>query len=203
MTIPGSPAVLGQPVAGVAPLAVQPGLTLSPSLVAPVNSQVVMVAGVMGGQRYLLTRERVEWNLSPNDPGHIVALGSGGCFDCLNKLHGLPKKVSNIYGINTTQIRPIKLDRGTPNPVDDLTVHTGEAWATFSVAGRRGLAHHGLCSGRQRLGPSPAKRRDLLDRRAVEFSAVGGNSGRQPAHTHHQPFATNRRFAFARLDRAL
>ncbi len=131
---PGAVAALGPPVLAASfGRAGLPGLSIAPTqIVAPIGSEVVLVAGIMGDKGYLLERERVEWMLNASDPGHFVQLGQNGLLDCLNHIRGLPKKVDATYAINTTSTRPVTLDRGTPTPVDDLIVHTGQAWVSIS-----------------------------------------------------------------------
>ncbi len=93
---------LGPPVPVGPGMGPQPGLSLSPAqIVAPVGSEVVLVARVLGSQGYLLTRERIEWSMNAGEQGQFVAVGAGGCLDP-NRLHGLPKKVANTYVINAT-----------------------------------------------------------------------------------------------------
>ena len=119
---------------GSAPvLAPQPGLALSPSqLIAPVGSEVVMIATVNGSPGLGLSGERVEWMLAPDGPGQFVALGERGTLDCLNAIRGLPKKVDNKYAVNVTSTTRQLIDRGTPTPVDDIQLQNGQAWLTVT-----------------------------------------------------------------------
>ena len=143
------PARVASAPAAVAPLipaagpivASQPGVTVSPSqVIAPVNSEVVMIASVCGGDGYMVTGERVEWMLPPGEMGQIVGFGQRGFFDVADLFRGLPKKLSNTYVINSTLSRPTILDRGTPTPVDDVPVLAGQAWVTVT-SGREGTSH--------------------------------------------------------------
>lgn len=129
---PAGAGILGAPVPIGAAVGPQPGLSLSPrQIVAPVGSEVVLIAGVWGAQGYLLTRERIEWTINASEPGQFVAVGNGGILD-LGYLHHLPKKVANTYAVSMTFVRPQRLDRGTPTPYDDLNVHTGQTWVSVS-----------------------------------------------------------------------
>jgi uncharacterized repeat protein (TIGR01451 family) len=126
------------PPQGAPPLApdsgpAQGGISISPSqIIAPVGSEVVMVAGVSAGDAALLGNERVEWTLAPDGVGQFVSPGERGPLEVLHWLHGLPKKVDSRYVINTTLTGPVTLDRGTPTPADDILVQPGQAWVTVS-----------------------------------------------------------------------
>jgi len=119
----------------------QPGLTLSPAqIIAPVGSEVVMIASILGPEGYPLTRERIEWMLQAGEPGKFVALGQRGTFDCLNLIRGLPRKVDNTYAINTTSTGPVTLDHGTPTLSDDIVVQGGQAYVTITSSSE-GTSH--------------------------------------------------------------
>ena len=58
------------------------GVTLSPQFtVAPVGSEAVLVAGVLGPDGYLRTNRRLEWSLAAGGVGSFVAVGSSGPVD--------------------------------------------------------------------------------------------------------------------------
>ncbi len=134
---PGSAPALGGvlPVDGAAVLGNPPGLSLSPAqVIAPIGSEVVMIATVMGDHGYPLTREKIEWMLEAQGPGHIVSPGERWPLSIINCLHHWPRKVTDTYAINTTLTRTVTLDRGTPTPADDLKVRDGQAWISVSSA---------------------------------------------------------------------
>jgi uncharacterized repeat protein (TIGR01451 family) len=107
------------------------GLVINPSsLIAPVGSEVVLVGSVIGGEGYLLTNEVVEWTLDPGGVGQFLTAGQRRRLDLLNWWRGLPRKVDSRYAINATLRYPLTLDRGTPNPGDDLIVQTGQSYVT-------------------------------------------------------------------------
>ncbi len=129
MAVPGAlvPALPAGPPA--------PGITVSPSqVVAPIGSEVVMIATIMGDQGYPLTREKVEWMLEPNGPGQFVSPGKRRPWEFLDCLHRYPKKVSPIYAINRTLTGSMTIDRGTPTPLDDIRVQDGQAWVSVTSA---------------------------------------------------------------------
>jgi uncharacterized repeat protein (TIGR01451 family) len=113
------------------PLGPNTGVALSPSqVIAPVGSEVIMIASVAGGEGYLLTNERVEWTLAPDGVGQFLSPGARRRFDLVSWARGLPRKVNSQYAINSTLFLPMTLDRGTPTPYDDILVQGGQAWVS-------------------------------------------------------------------------
>lgn len=118
-----------------------PGITVNPGqVVAPIGSEVVMIASIMGDQGYPLTREKVEWMLEPNGPGQFVSPGKRRPWEFLDCLHRYPKKVTPTYVINRTLTGPMTVDRGTPTPIDDIRVLDGQAWVSVTSA-TEGTSH--------------------------------------------------------------
>ena len=107
-------------------------LTISPrNLVAPVGSEVVVLAGVRGCANFLVTNERIEWSIAPGGVGELVAVSSNWGTDWLFGEFGLGK-VNATYAIGTTSREFVRLSRGTPTPGDDVLVKSGQAWATVT-----------------------------------------------------------------------
>ncbi|MGD9722131.1 MAG: hypothetical protein AB7O59_12185 [Pirellulales bacterium] len=134
---PGSPLPSFPPGASpiAPPVGPNTGVSLSPSaLIAPVGSEVLMIASVVGGEGYLLTNEVVEWTIDPNSAGQFLSPGERRRLDVLNWWRGLPKKIDSRYAVNSTLKYPKTLDRGTPSPYDDFFVQTGQAWVTLTSA---------------------------------------------------------------------
>jgi uncharacterized repeat protein (TIGR01451 family) len=114
------------------PAVAAPGLTLTPMrIVAPVGSEVLMVAGVHGPGQPELPRQRVEWLLSPGSVGHFLAVGESEQPRFL-RFGSPPQKVSNDYAISETQSTPRIITRGTVDPADDVSVLPGQAWVTVA-----------------------------------------------------------------------
>jgi len=75
-------------------------LILSPRLtIAPVGSEVVLLAGVHGGDQYLRTNQRVEWTIAPTGPGQFVELGKNGVVDWLLGDFNHPRKTGSTTAI--------------------------------------------------------------------------------------------------------
>lgn len=125
------------PAVAPAPVFVGDGrqLVLHPlTTVAPVGSEVVVLAGVVGPDQYLRTNQRIEWLLDPAGVGFFVDLNRRTFADWLVLDANFPKKISNIYAIGSTSRHTLQLTRGTANPADDVQVLAGQAWISVSSA---------------------------------------------------------------------
>lgn len=135
--VAAAPAVAVAP--GVTPAAValaqvpQDRVTITPERVlAPVGSEVVLKAAVCAIEGYTLADQKVEWMLGRNGVGQFVEVsGKGLCHPPLlpwNK----PKKVDNYLAEGWTANSPMCIDRGTPDPADDVNVLRGDAWISIT-----------------------------------------------------------------------
>jgi len=108
-------------------------VTLSPrTTVAPIGSEVVLLAGVLGPDQYLRTNRRLEWSLAPGGVGHFVAVGRNGPLDWLLGDFNRPRKVDNTFAVGSTSRYYLRLDRGTPTLSDDVCVLRGQGWITLT-----------------------------------------------------------------------
>lgn len=108
-------------------------VTLSPHVtVAPVGSEVVLLAGVRGPDNYLRTNRRLEWSLAPGGVGQFVAVGKNRAIDWLVGDFNRPRKVDNTFAIGSTSRRYVPLNRGTPTTEDDMCVVPGQGWITLT-----------------------------------------------------------------------
>ncbi len=110
----------------------QQGDALGSIRVAPVNSEVIMIATVVNQQGSTLPGERVEWTIAQGGVGQFVSPGKRGALDFVDLLRGLPQKVNNTYVVNSTVTFNTAVDRGTANPADDVPIRSGQAWVTIS-----------------------------------------------------------------------
>jgi uncharacterized repeat protein (TIGR01451 family) len=137
------PAVAATPAAaitpGVTPAAVALAkvptdkVTITPERVlAPVGSEVVLKAAVCTTEGYTLADQKVEWMLGRNGVGQFVEVsGKGLCHPPLlpwNK----SKKVDNYLAEGWTANSPMCINRGTPDPADDVNVLRGDAWISVT-----------------------------------------------------------------------
>lgn len=100
--------------------------------VAPVGSEVILLAGVRGPDPYLRTNERVQWSIAPGDVGEFVDVDGGSCTDMLVGDFTRPHKVNSTFAVGTTSRRYLRLTRGTPTPTDDVTVLRGQTWISVT-----------------------------------------------------------------------
>jgi len=104
-------------------------VAVTPSkVIAPVGSEVILLAGVCGADGCMYANQEVEWMLAPGGAGHFIALGRKSPLDWIVGFPTWPRKVNDSYAIGTTSSRYLCLTRGTPTPSDDLPVQRGQAW---------------------------------------------------------------------------
>jgi hypothetical protein len=110
-------------------------LIMTPSrIIAPVGSEVVVLAGICGGDGYYVINQPVEWMLSSDSAGRIIEVG-GTEHSTINAL--IPpsaRKVDGEYAWGRTALKPNLITRGTPTTVDDLQIEKGQAWISLSSA---------------------------------------------------------------------
>lgn len=143
----GVPIPIGPPTAmpglpGPAPIAGRPVpreyvRMLPERVLAPVGSEVILRAGICSKNGWLLANQRVEWALEREGAGQFVDLNDRGILDPFRWPWNTPRKVDPWYSIGATAVTTTTLDRGTPNPADDIPIQRGEAWITVTspVAG--------------------------------------------------------------------
>ncbi len=108
-------------------------ITLSPTrTIAPVGSEVVLLAGVVDVEGFLRTNERIEWTLSPAGVGHFVDFDKQSWTDLLLWDFTRPKKISNNFAVTSTSRTYLRLTRGTPAANDDVAVLRGQTWITVA-----------------------------------------------------------------------
>ena len=108
-------------------------LVMTPSrIVAPVGSEVVVLAGICGEDGFLVTNQPLEWLLSNDSVGQIIEVG-GMHHELFNKAVGPnAKKFDGQYAWGRTGLKPLMLTRGTPTPVDDIQLLKGQTFLSLS-----------------------------------------------------------------------
>jgi len=102
------------------------------TMVAPVGSEVVLVAGVVGSDGYLRTNRRLDWSVAPGTVGQFVAIGRNAFTDLLVGDFTRPRIVDAARAIGSTGRSYVRLDRGTPGVEDDVYVLRGQSWVTLT-----------------------------------------------------------------------
>jgi uncharacterized repeat protein (TIGR01451 family) len=151
-TTPPTPPPCPQPIAGAAvvPASIQSqAAPVSPTLargiegqlqlaptrvIAPVGSEVVLLAGLCSGDGYLVMREPIEWMLSQDSVGQFVEVGDGGSSFTSRLLHKQPKKLNGNFAVGRTATATQVITRGTPTPVDDIALQKGQNWISVNSA---------------------------------------------------------------------
>jgi len=108
-------------------------LTVTPGrIVAPINTEVIMVAGLCGPDGYLITRQPLEWMLAQDGVGQIVAVGHESPHNASQWLRSSPQKIATNYARAHTSTISQVIDRGTPNPADDVHLQKGKSWISIT-----------------------------------------------------------------------
>ncbi|HEX6961595.1 MAG TPA: DUF11 domain-containing protein [Lacipirellula sp.] len=143
---PTTPAVtpattIATPLAGLAVQPAQDHLTVTPGRVlAPVGSEVVLKASICTTVGYTLANQEVEWMLGRNGVGQFVELGGKGLVHppLIPWFRG--EKIDNYLARGYTADGPLCIDRGTPDPTDDVNINRGDAWVSVTSA-NEGTSH--------------------------------------------------------------
>ena len=101
-------------------------------VVAPVGSEVIVIAGVLGPDGYLRTNRRLEWSISPGSVGQFVAVEPGGFTDLLLGDFTWPRIVNATTAIGDTSRSNVLLNRGTPTREGDKYVRRGQGWVSLT-----------------------------------------------------------------------
>ena len=110
-------------------------IIMTPSrIVAPVGSEVVVLAGICGGDGFFVKNQPLEWILSNNSVGELVEVG-GMHNQTFNRLVSpTAKKFSGQYAWGRTGLKNVVLTRGTPTPFDDIELRSGQTFVSVSSA---------------------------------------------------------------------
>jgi hypothetical protein len=110
-------------------------LMMTPSrIIAPVGSEVVVLAGICGNDGFFVKNQPLEWMLSNNSVGEFIEVG-GMHHSAFNKL--VPpssKKINGQYAWGRTGIKSHIISRGTPTELDDIQLRSGQTFISVSSA---------------------------------------------------------------------
>ncbi len=110
-------------------------IQLSPlRIVAPVNGEVLLLAGICGKDGYLVKREPLEWMLAPGSVGNFIEVGDDSKGRLCSSFQRGPKveKLGVDYARGRTSARETLLTKGTPGCDDDIMVAEGQTWLSIS-----------------------------------------------------------------------
>lgn len=110
-------------------------LLVTPSkIVAPVGSEVVVLAGICGADGYFVTNQPIEMTLSQDSVGQIIDFQGRSTSKFPRILPAKATKTSGDYLTLNTSKKEENIKRGTPTKVDDIHVEKGQSWLTVSSA---------------------------------------------------------------------
>ncbi|HVT29675.1 MAG TPA: hypothetical protein VHE81_16780 [Lacipirellulaceae bacterium] len=126
------------PVAGQPPATTVPAghayLRLTPDrMIAPVGTQVLLKAGVMGPDGYLATNQRIEWSVARNGVGQLGDMGLNGPARLLGWWQA-PERIDNWTAVGNTVYLPVTLDANSVDPNNSWRIERGETWVTLASA---------------------------------------------------------------------
>jgi hypothetical protein len=108
-------------------------------VVAPVGGEVVLLAGLCGEDGYLVTREPMEWMLSPDSVGQFIEVGDEAkgkliSYDLHDTFHGTNKteKLAVNFARGKTSAHEAMITRGSASKSDDLIVRRGQTWISLT-----------------------------------------------------------------------
>lgn len=106
-------------------------LMLAPGrILAPIGSEVVLVAGLAGEAGEYLPRIPLEWSVSQDSVGGIVA--ADDAHENLHRLLHASHKRSGDYAVTKTSTSAQVLTRGTTKLDDDISILRGQSWITLT-----------------------------------------------------------------------
>ena len=110
---------------------------MSPNrIIAPVGSEVVVMAGLCGDDGNFIINQPLEWMLSGDSVGRFIEVG-GTDHEFFNEaIKPTARKIDGEYAWGRTSLKPRLITRGNNTPTDDLQVLKGQAWV--SVASESG-----------------------------------------------------------------
>ena len=106
--------------------------------IAPLGSEVVLIASYLGSGDRLITNEKIEWSLE--GVGTLEKFDAGSHCDILHFDHTKAKKVTDRYAITKTSAVYQTIDRGTPDTTDDVHLLRGQTWVSVNSM-KEGTTH--------------------------------------------------------------
>lgn len=109
-------------------------ITTPARIIAPVGSEVVVLAGICGPDGRFAINQPLEFMLSNDSVGQFIEIG-GMQHKAFNQLIGpSARKFDGQYAWGRTGMKELLLTRGTPTPLDDITQLKGQTFVSLSSA---------------------------------------------------------------------
>jgi hypothetical protein len=110
-------------------------IILTPSrIIAPVGSEVVVLAGLCGGDGHFVLNQPLEWMISNDSVGQLIEVG-GMEHPTFNRMvPPTSKKFDGQYATGRTGLKEKVVTRGTPTPCDDIDLVKGQTYVSVASA---------------------------------------------------------------------
>lgn len=102
------------------------------TVIAPVGSEVVILAGLCGPDRTFVARQPIEFALSQESVGNFVDVGDDGECVVTRLYRSQPKKTTGSYVVGVSSASAQTITRGTPQPNDDIQLGKGQTWLSVT-----------------------------------------------------------------------
>jgi uncharacterized repeat protein (TIGR01451 family) len=108
-------------------------LLMSPArIIAPVGSEVVVLAGLCGSNGHFVKNQPLEWMLSNDSVGQFIEVGGMQHANFNKIVPPTAGKQNGQFAYGRTGLKNILLTRGTPTPVDDIQLKEGQTYISVS-----------------------------------------------------------------------
>ncbi|MCH8043657.1 MAG: DUF11 domain-containing protein [Planctomycetes bacterium] len=109
------------------------GLSLTPArVVAPIGTEVVLIASVHNARGAPLVGQPIEWMLAQDGVGQFLSAARGRSLAGFAGSNEVPRKIDNTYATGRTSRRTLTWRRAAADPRDDIVVREGEAWISIT-----------------------------------------------------------------------
>lgn len=110
----------------------QDRITLTPKrIIAPVDSEVVLVSGLCAANGYYLKRQPIEWTINRPGVGQFVEVSAErSAWRWLWATQ--PGKLGADLAVGRTSVLPHTITRGNADPGDDVRVVSGQTWVSVT-----------------------------------------------------------------------
>lgn len=103
-------------------------------IVAPVGSEVVILAGICGNDGHYVIQQPIEWMLSQESVGNMVTVANTRHQLISGVIGPNSKKYAAGFAKGVTSSAAKRVTKGTPSPGDDVYVAKGQTWVTLTSA---------------------------------------------------------------------
>lgn len=101
-------------------------------IVAPVGSEVIVMAGICGNDGHYVIQQPIEFMLSQESVGNMVTVANTRNRLISGVIGPNSKKMSAGFAKGITSSAGTRITKGTPSPGDDVYVAKGQTWVTMT-----------------------------------------------------------------------